>query len=119
MPDAGLVAERCQNLLRRADAHHQGRPHPGKCAAQVEQGFGHEAPLPRRGVGLRPSLGLDDEKRQDATAHRGGLREDGVILDPKIALEPNENILAHGAPDSSLGRPVKGVPCGPSARALA
>ena len=71
-----------QDIEGIADANHQRRPEPRQVHPQSRQALGDKAPLPGRGVGLRPCFRLGNEDRQDRPGPLGGQRQGGVILDP-------------------------------------
>ena len=79
--------------VRLTDADDQRGVEAGKLAAQILETFGGKGPLPRRSVGQRPVVRLDNIQRQNRT-HARRKRQGGVVMRTQIAFEPDENI--HG-----------------------
>ena len=82
-----------------ADADDQPRAAGAQAAIEIGEGVAQEGIVPAAGIRLRPKRGLDDVERQHRPA--AGQRGDQwrMVVDPKVALEPdNLHAPAHNPP---------------------
>ena len=80
---------------RIAGAQAQPLPARRQRGLKAFQTFGDKGPLPRRGIGQLPELGLGNVERQHGTLpgtlrSRLRLRQRPVVFDPQITLEPDD-----------------------------
>ena len=91
--DPMRAAQLAQHLNRIAHPHHQRRAKPAQRRTQVGQAIFGKGPLAGRCIGQRPIVGFHDVNGQNR-AHPRRQGKGRMVGNPKIALEPDQNI--HG-----------------------
>ena len=72
-----------------ADSDHQWSTQRRKICPQRTETLGDEGPVATGGIRLGPVSGLGDVERQDRAAPCG-FDEYSVVVDPEVALEPDQ-----------------------------